>query len=239
MLLRTWVISCLLLGAVWGQQTGESAALSTTVREDIFAGFLANDVERLNLRMSKLQSAIQENPGAAGSIAWRGAGELTRAVHAYESGRASDFNAYYASALNSFADAERLGPKNVGVYDVSGAAWGSLGDRLPVSLRAAAYETAYRSWQTALMLSRDRLSTMSSHGRGEMLAAIAHAAQRTGRADEARQRLIEMAEALPGTPFEERARRWLASPELITQSPVSCQTCHPQDKLRSVTTKSR
>jgi hypothetical protein len=237
--LRVLLVLCFLLGVVSGQQKQGNAVLSTTSREDIFAGLLANDIERLNVRMDKLESDIKQNPNSAGSIAWRGAGELTLAVHAHEAGKQSDFTAYYEAAVRSFADAERLSPKNVGVYDVSGAAWGSLGDRLPTSLRAGAHETAYRSWQTALTLSQDRLATMSPHGRGEMLAGIAHAAQRTGRTEEARQRLMEMKAALPGTPFEERAQKWLDQPELITKSSVSCQSCHPQERLSSVMTKSR
>ena len=235
------LISFFMLGTVSGQQKQDNPALSTTAREDIFAGFLANDVDRLNIRMDKLDSAIKQNPNSSGSVAWRGAGELTRAVHAYEAGRPSDFTAHYEAALHSFADAERIDPKNVGVFDISGAAWGSLGDRLPASLRTGAHETAYRSWQTALALSvsQERVATMSPHGRGEMLAAIAHAAQRTGRSEEVRQRLTEILAVLPGTPFAERAQKWLDHPELMTKSSVSCQSCHPQEKLSSVTTKSR
>ena len=239
MRLRVSLISCLMSAVVSGQQKQENAVLSTTSREDIFAGILADDIERLNVRMNKLESAIKANPTSASPIVWRAAGELTLAVHAHEAGKPSDFKAYYEAAVRSFADAEHLEPNNVGVYDVSGAAWGSLGDRLPTSLRAEAYENAYRSWQTALTLSQDRLSTMSPHGRGEMLAGIAHAAQRTGRTEEARQRLMEMVAALPGTPFEARAKKWRNQPELITKSVVSCQSCHPQDKLSSVMTKSR
>ena len=158
MRLRVSLVPSFILGVVSGQPP-ENAAPATTVREDLFAGILADDMESLNARMNKLESVLKENSNSAGSIAWRGAGELTLAVHAHETGKPDSFNTWYEAAVRSFADAERLAPKNVGVYDVSGAAWGTLGDRLPAPLRAAAYETAYRSWQTALTLSKDRLAT--------------------------------------------------------------------------------
>lgn len=237
MWIRLSLLSCLLVNLVCGQQ--KNAVLSTTVREDIFAAILADDLERLKVRMEKLELAIRQNPNSAGSVAWRGAGELTLAVHAHRAGKLSEFTSYYEAAVRSFADAERLAPSNAGVYDISGAAWGGLGDRLPESLRARAHEAAYQSWRTALKLSQDRLATMSPHGRGEMLAALAHAAHRTDRTEEVRQRLTEMIAALPGTPFEERAKQWLNKPELITASSASCQSCHPQERLSSVTTKSR
>ncbi len=44
------LMSCFLLGVVSGQQKQENAVLRTTVREDIFAGILADDIERLNAR---------------------------------------------------------------------------------------------------------------------------------------------------------------------------------------------
>lgn len=236
---RLSLIFCLFCSTAFGQQTSRASVASTTPREDIFAGILAGDLERLKLRIDKLDAVIKQNPNAAGSFAWKGAGELTLAIHAHEAGNTSEFTAQYEAAVRSFANAERLAPKSVGVYDVSGAAWGVLGDRLPIALRAAAFETAYRSWQIALKLSQDRLATMSPHGRGEMLTGIAHAAQRTGRTEEARQRLIEMVTALPGTPFEKRARQWLDDPEMMTKSPVPCQSCHPNERLSSVITKPR
>lgn len=174
--------------------------------------------------------AAEDRNGEAGSLPeaeagfgrrdrLRGMGELTLAVHAHEAGRQQEFSSFYAAAVRSFADAERLAPASAGVQDVIGAAWGSLGDRLPKAMRADAHEAAYRSWQSALMLSRPRFSAMSDHGRGEILSALAHAAHRTGRTEEARSRLAELAAVLPGTSFEVRARKWLEKPDLISRSP--------------------
>jgi tetratricopeptide (TPR) repeat protein len=214
------------------------------VREDIFAGLLANDMDRLKGRMEKLELAVKNNPNV-GNLAWKGAGDLILAVHAHEAGKADEFKSYYEAAVHTFAQAERLaedrqlGPNSAGLYDISGAAWGGLADRLPASVRTAAYEAAYRSWDTALRLSQARLTIMTPHGRGEMLAGLAQSAQRTGRTEEARRRLTEMVVALPGTVFEERAKTWLDKPELMKATVVSCQSCHPQERFSSVTTKSR
>lgn len=236
---RLLLMSCLVLGTVSAQPKPEGAVVSTTIREDVFAGLLAGDLERLNIRMDKLRAALKQDPNAVGAIAWLGGGELVLAVHAHEENKPADFTAHYEAAIRYFADAERIAPKNVGIYDISGAMWDSLGDRLPAPLRAAAFESAYRSWETALTLSQDRLDSMKPHGHGEMLAGLAHAAQRTGRTEESRQRLKEMAAALPGTAFEERAQKWLAQPGLIAKTSVSCQSCHQPERLSSVMTKSR
>ncbi|HKD08770.1 MAG TPA: hypothetical protein VKB79_22900 [Bryobacteraceae bacterium] len=243
--MRVWkhfhalLVLCLLLETASGQQQQGSAVVSTTIREDIFAGLLAGDLERVNVRMDKTREALKHDPSSSGSLAWLAGGELVLAVHAYEAHKISDFNAHYQAAVRYFDDAERVGSTNAGVYDISGAMWDNLGDRLPASLRASAFENAYRSFETALKMNQDRLATMNRHGLGEILTGIAHSAQRTGRADETRQRLLQMAALLPGTIFEERSHRWLAEPELIAKTSVACQSCHPQERFSAVTTKSR
>lgn len=244
MLLRLLLLTCGLIITLVGQQPQEKTSRLTTVREDIFAGLMANDMDRLNGRMERLELAIKEKPNV-GNLAWKGMGELILAVQAHEAGKADEFKSYYDAAVRSFQQAEqlaeekKLGPSAAGLYDVSGAAWGGVADRLPASLRRGAYEASYRSWDLALSLSHGRLTIMTPHGRGEMLAGLAQAAQRTGRTEEAQRRLKEMIAALPGTVFEERAKSWLDKPELMKTTMVACQTCHPPQRFGSVTTKPR
>jgi hypothetical protein len=221
----------ILTSLVPAQQKPDQIKLSIWVREDIFAGFLADDESRLDVGMGKLETALRADPNDAAAIVWRGSGEFTKAVHAYEAGRPGEFSREYANARASFERAVLLDPKRSGVYAVIAVTNASLADRLPDPLRQTAYEQAYQSWLMDRQLSDTRFASMSEHSRGEMLAALAHSAKRLGKSAESERYLAEMIAKLPGTPFEARAKRWIERPELLARARISCQSCHEPGRL--------
>src|SRR5262245_47180703 len=104
----------------------------TLLREDIFAGFLQNDVNRLSRAEKNAESLLSSRPAERPSIlAWQGGMELTRAVMAHEASQPEQFRQRYRRAQELFAEAMKTGPDNVGVFAITGGSQLSLADRLP------------------------------------------------------------------------------------------------------------
>jgi tetratricopeptide (TPR) repeat protein len=213
------------------QQKPDHIALGTWVREDLFAGMIADDKPRLELGLSKLELVLNADPNNASAIVWRGCGEFIQAVHAYEAGHNADFSREYADAQASFERAALLKPRSRGVYAVIAVTNASLAERLPGDLRQSAYERAYEAWRMDRQLAEPLFASLPEHSKGEMLAGLAHSAQHLGKVSESRGYLTEMIGQLPGTAFEARAKRWLEHPDLLAKSRLSCQSCHEPGRL--------
>lgn len=123
-------------------------SIHTLVREDIFAGYLSDDIERLARGEKSIQTLLEKRPNAkAELLAWQAGATLYRAVRAYENNRNDEFQQKYKLALDLFSQANQLGPKNGGVAAVTGGSYVVFGDRLPKEYRAAAWSQAYDSYQ--------------------------------------------------------------------------------------------
>src|SRR5687768_17192981 len=71
-------------------------SVHTLVREDIFAGFLQNDLGRLARAEKNLDLLLASRPAdRAPLIAWQGGTALTRAALAHEAGQADQFRQQY------------------------------------------------------------------------------------------------------------------------------------------------
>ncbi len=206
--------------------------IHTLVREDIFAGFLANDMERLARGEKSIDALLEKRPQAkAELLAWKGGATLNRAVFAYENKRPEEFQQKYQQALDLFAEAIKTSPNNGGVHAVTGGTYVVFGDRLPQEKRAAAWAQAYDSFQILWKLQAPAVDKMPVHLRGELLAGLAQAAQRTGHTQELAQFLDKIIEVLPGTPYEPIAKQWKKNPEAAANSAMTCLTCHEQGRL--------
>lgn len=127
--------------------------VSTWVREDIFAGFMDNDMARHAIGVKKLEAILAANPKAADAIAWQGGSELLYAVRAHDAGDAEGFNANYAKANGSFARAAALAKEipayAQGVLAITGGSWAVFADRVPPAQRTAAWQRVRENY-TAL-----------------------------------------------------------------------------------------
>ena len=94
--------------------------VNTLVREDVFAGFLQNDLARLTRAEKNIELLLASRPADRASLlAWQGSTALTRAVVANESRQPDEFQQQYRRALDLFAEAMRLGPGSVGVFAIT------------------------------------------------------------------------------------------------------------------------
>jgi tetratricopeptide (TPR) repeat protein len=204
----------------------------TLVREDIFAGFLQNDLTRLARAERNLELLLASRPGDRASLlAWQGSTALTRAVVANDARLADQFQQHYRRALDLFAEAMRLDPDSVPVFAIAGGTQASLADRLPAAERAAGWEQAYNAYQQLWRLQEAAIEKLPLHHKGEVLSGLAQSAQRTGRNEEVTAHLDRMLALLPETPYANRARQWKDDPSARTQVKLTCQTCHAPGTL--------
>lgn len=206
--------------------------IHTLLREDIFAGFLADDMERFTRGEKNIQLLMEKRPEAkAELLAWKGGATLYRAVQALENKRNDEFQKHYRQALEYFTEAQKLGPQNGGVAAVTGGSFVVFGDRLPQEYRAAAWSQAYTSYSILWKQQSSMVDKLPVHLKGELLGGLAQAAQRTGHKEEAAQYVDKILEVLPNTPYEPVAKKWKANPESAAKTSMTCMTCHDGGRL--------
>jgi tetratricopeptide (TPR) repeat protein len=212
--------------------TDTRLTVHTLVREDIFAGFLQNDVKRLARAEKNLDLLLASRPAERASVlAWQGSAALTRAVFANEAKQPNEFRQHHQRALDLFAEAMKLGPENVGVFAIAGGTQTTLADRLPAEERARGWEQAYNAYQQLWKLQGAIIEKLPLHHKGEVLSGLAQSAQRTGRDDEASTQVERILALLPDTPYAKRAQEWKGAPSSRAAVKLTCQTCHAPGTL--------
>ena len=209
-----------------------SLSVNTLLREDIFSGFLAGDMEQF-ARGEKNIDLLLERRSAEKPVllAWKGLATLYRAVLATEGNRPEEFQQRYRKALDLFAEANKLGPMDGGVIAVTGGSYVVLADRLPKEYRAAAWSQAFESYKLLWKYQAGALDMLPVHLRGELLAGLAQSAQRTGHTEEMNQSLDKIIAVLGNTPYERMAKRWKANPAVASSASITCLSCHDAGRL--------
>jgi len=204
----------------------------TLLREDVFAGYLAKDMNRFARAERNAVALLEQRPGEKGNLrAWQGGMALYRAVLAHEAGQAAEFQRLYQQARESFTEAGKATSGNDGVAAIVGGSLAVFADRLPQEQRAAAWATVYDSYKMLYDGQAPALDKMPVHLRGEVVSGIAMAAQRTGRQEEAAQYLDKMLTIMQGTPYEATARQWKSDPASASASALTCKSCHEAGRL--------
>jgi len=208
----------------------------TLLREDIFAGFLTNDMERFSRGEKNIQLLIEQRPAQkANLLAWKGGANLYRAVIAFEAKNNQDFQRYYKQAQDAFAEAATYKTGNEGVAAVTGGSYAVFADRLPKEYRAAAWTAAYDNYQALYKLQAGMVDKLPVHLRGEVLAGLAQSAQRTGHAEESAQVVDRMLAVMGNTPYESMAKKWKANPQVAANTSLICMNCHDGGRLAART----
>jgi hypothetical protein len=207
-------------------------SVNTLVREDIFAGFIGDDMERFARGEKNIQLLIEKRPAdKAVLLAWKGGATLYRAVRAHENNRNDEFQQHYRQALDLFAQARQLGPADGGVIAVTGGSYVLFADRLPKENRAAAWSQAYDSYQALWKEQAPVVDKLPVHLRGELLGGLTQSAQRTGHTAEVEPLLDKILAVLAGTPYEPIAKQWKKNPESAAKTSITCLSCHEGGRL--------
>jgi hypothetical protein len=199
----------------------------TLLREDVFAGFLQNDVARMARAEKNADLLLAGRPADRPAIlAWQGSLALTRAAMAHETNQPDQFRQHYRRAQDLFTEAMKLGPDVVGVFAITGGSQVSIADRLPPAERKAAWELGYTAYQQLWKMQEQIIEKLPLHHKGEVLSGLAQTADRTGRGDEAATQVERILTLLPDTAYASRARQWKDNPSARATSKLVCQTCH-------------
>ena len=203
----------------------------TLLREDIFAGFLQNDLVRLARAEKNLDQLLESRPKDRPSLlAWQGAIALTRAVLASEA-KSPDFQRHYRRATDLWAEAMREGATDGAVWAIVGGTNATLGPRLPATEQKAAWEQGYGAYATLMRLQAPVVPKLPLHMKGELLTGLAQTAQRSGRVVEAEGYLDQIVTTLADTPYAKLAQEWKSNPKARASGNLTCKTCHAPGTL--------
>lgn len=237
--MRAIVLMCLVcwVGDAFGQSPDPPIAekrlpVSTLVREDVFAGWRADDLERFARAEKNIELLLEQRPGErAELLAWKGGTKLYRGLIALEAGKTEEFERCYQESVDLFAEAKKLVPKHPAVAAIVGGSNVFFGDKLPEKYRAAAWSTGYDNYQVLWAMQGKALERLPVHIRGELLAGLAQSAERTGRKEELAEYLDKIIAVLPDTGYERVAKEWKADPASAGKSNISCKSCHNDGRL--------
>jgi hypothetical protein len=212
--------------------TDSRLTVHTLVREDIFAGWMSDDMKRFERGEKNIELLLQQRPDQKGNLlSWKGGVLLYRAVLAHEANRPAEFKRYYQQALEAFAEAGKATSGNEGVGAITGGSFAVFGDRLPKEYRAAAWSTSYDNYLALYKQQAPMIDKLPVHLRGEVLGGLAQAAQRTGRKEEMAQYVDKILAVLAGTPYEPVAKKWKSNPASAADTSITCMTCHDAGRL--------
>jgi tetratricopeptide (TPR) repeat protein len=207
-------------------------SIHTLVREDVFAGVLDGDLDRLARGEKSIETLLERCPAdRPGLLAWKAGALLYRAVRAREAGRTEEFQEKYAQVIDLLAQAKKLGPNDTGVAAATGGMYAMLADRLPEELRGRAWAAAYDAYQALWKEQARGVERLPLHMRGELLAGLAQSAERTGRAKEAAEYLDKLLAVAPDTAYARVAKLWKDDPAAAAGTRLTCLSCHAPGRL--------
>lgn len=215
-------------------QSDARLTVHTLVREDIFAGFMANDMARFAKGEALLLQLEKERPADLGTIrAWQGDIAMFRAVLAYEAGKTAEGDKLYTLAAQLHDEAVKLAPADGGVWAVTGAGAALFADRLPAAQRAKAWARAYELYQKIAAQQMQFVAQLPPHLQGELLAGVVMSAQRTGHQEEFTAALDKMIQVTAKTPYGRSAIAWKERPEIVAKTSLMCKNCHDDGRLEA------
>lgn len=204
--------------------------IHTLVREDIFAGFLANDLERLAKGEAKAQELLAARPAQKQQAQlWLAGATIFRAALAREKGDLEKYRELYKQGM-AFAEEGWKTPDS-GVLAVTGGVAVVVADRLADPDKALWWDKAYGAFQKMATQQMPGLAQFPLHFKGELLAGLAMSAHRTGHSEELPKLLALMEQHLAATPYEALVKKWRENPEIAAKTNLGCKSCHEPGRL--------
>jgi hypothetical protein len=227
-----FVVSAGSLAFAGQEQRPRNVPFYTWVREDTFAGFMADDMARFERGMQKTQEFIKEDPNNMAAVNWLGAGTVYRAVRAFDAGDAALGDRLFGEALALMDKAVAAASNDIGVRATAGGTLIVFASRLPERHYRTAIERARDHFGVLYKAQEAQLDKFPPHLKGEVLAGIAESELRMGNREAATTYLNKIAAGMPGTRYAQIAEAWMKSPESVTKKDrLACQSCHEGGRL--------
>jgi tetratricopeptide (TPR) repeat protein len=204
----------------------------TLLREDIFAGILDNDLDRLARAEKNMDILLTERPGDKQSLLiYKAGATLYRGILALEAKQTKEFEEKYAQAIEQMAQAKKLNPDSQEYAVLTGGIYVLLADRLPDNLRAKAWAYAYEAYQALWKAQQNFVKQLPIHLRGELLGGMAQSAQRTGHDKELAESLDKILTLAPDSAYARVAKKWKEDPKAAKETRLTCLSCHAAGRL--------
>lgn len=209
------------------RETGESVDPELLFRDDYFRG-LQGDAAALERAFEKIERQLQQTPDDAVALVWHGASMMERSRRAFTAGDRDAADESWQRGLAEMDRAVGLRPE-VRIRTVRGGTLIGTGCSLPPDhpQRRPMLAKGLGDYEVAIAERRPGFAGMSEHVRGELLGALAEGYRHLGDRERSDATFEWILRELPGSPYAEGARRWLATAESEPLPPsVTCQGCH-------------
>ncbi len=208
----------------------DRVALSTWLREDMFAGFVGHDDATFERGVKKLDRYLLDHPNDRAALAWQYSVDCYRMVQARRKSDDAAYQTALAAARELRARIFEGAPRDPGLNIV-------VGSTLVAILSSAA--EADRGWMLrdardllakVPELQADYFDRLPPHMRGELWSELAFVSDRLGDTAERDREIENMVTRLAGTPYEARGRAWQKG-SLAREKEYACISCHEPGRL--------
>ena len=209
-----------------------SISIHTWVREDVFGGFMDNDMVRFERGEAKVREYLAEAPDRADASAWMAGIKLHRAGLAFSEQKTADGEALVNEAIALMDAAVAKAPNDFGATATTGGSIVTLANKLPEKYYDDLMRRARAQYAKLYAAQSPALAQLPLHLKGELLAGVAETEFRVGDKERAKVVLQQIITELPDTAYAKSAAMWLASPEKVTRdTKLVCQSCHQAGRL--------
>ena len=215
----------------------DKISIDTWVREELFAGWIANDLDAFQHGVRKLDAYLQDHPDDAEALALNYLAIAYRMRQALAAGDDAAYRRHLATANDVLQKTFATNPENPGPYIIVGSALVRLASSAPEPDRARMYRDGRDLLNKVPGLQKDYFDTLPPHMRGELWSQIAFASDRLGETAERDRVISEILTKLQGSPYETRARHWQKLSNLKNEGDYACLSCHEPGRLASVLAK--
>jgi hypothetical protein len=226
------VFTLTIVGLAAQQSRPANVPVHTWVREDMFAGFVDDDLAGYERGEKKLAEYLSEASPRPEAVAWMAGGKLYRASRAFREGKAVDGDALVREATTLMDQATAAAPDNLGVHAVLGGSVVQLANKLPEKYYTALMQRGRMHFAKLYSVQSPAIPQLPLHIKGELLAGVAETEFRVGDRTRASEVLNQIVKEMPGTAYAKTAATWLESPDKVTRdSKLVCQSCHDAGRL--------
>jgi hypothetical protein len=234
------LVAALGLPAVAAQQEPrpKNVPFYTWVREDTFAGFMADDMARFERGIQKTQEYLKEDANNMDAVNWLGAGLVYRAVRAFRAGDDAKGDEWFREGVAMMDKAVAAQPANVGIRATAGGTLMRFLAELPERHYRVALEKSRDHYVALYKAQEPIVDKLPPHLRGEVLAGVAETELRLGNRDAATVYLNRIVTGMPNTRYAQIAEMWAKSPESPAKKDrLVCQSCHEGGRLSAWTAR--
>lgn len=207
-----------------GAAPAKTERFDLLVRDDFFAGLLADDQAALDRAMKLCEDTLARDPRHAEAMVWHGGGLILRAGAAFRAGQKDRGIELWSHGLAEMDRAVALSPDDVGTRIPRGATLLAASPFVPEPERTRLLDKGLGDYERVLALQKDRFERLSRHARTQLLYGLADGWNRRGDRARARAYFTRLREIAAGTAYGERAEAFLAGN--TEPAAVACGGCH-------------